>query len=240
MIPGRPRVTVLQLDAVVPLDRFAGWLDDVDVRLVQAFAGEPVPAAADDGLLVLGGRMNAHDDERAPWLPATRRLMADSVEGDVPVLGICLGHQLLARATGGEVAAPAPEGREAGLVELTWAPEAATDPQLAAAAGENGEVDYQYAMHTDAVTRLPPGATCLASSARYPVQAMRVGSALGVQFHPEASPALIARWVELSGCAGSPAVRAAVSAERDEQVARTGRAIAEGFVSAVRADHAVR
>ncbi|WP_324651795.1 type 1 glutamine amidotransferase [Georgenia sp. H159] len=229
----RPRVTVVQNFAGAPLNRFAGWLSDVEVRTVRAFAGEVLPAAAGEGLLVLGGRMNAYADDVAPWLPATRRLIADSVAADVPVLGICLGHQLLAVATGGEVTVGTPEDREAGLVDVTWNPAAAADPVLGGVAGGSTS-SYQYAMHTDGVTRLPPDAVHLAGSARYPVQALRVGSAVGVQFHPEASPAVVERWAEGNGSRGMPSVEAAVRAEHDDDVARVGRTIAGNFAAAVR------
>jgi len=226
-------VTVLQHDTVAPLDRFAGWLEGVDLHLVRPFAGEPVPTSPGVGLLVLGGRMSAYDDERAPWLPATRDLLAETVAAGVPVLGICLGHQLLAAATGGEVTVAAPAGREAGVVEVSWRPAAADDPLLGPAVA-GATCSYQYAMHEDAVTRLPPGAVHLAASARYPVQAMRVGSALGVQFHPEASPARVGRYAERKGIVDAPAVRAAVAGTHDDAVARVGRAIARSFAAAVR------
>lgn len=233
MPPARPRVTVIQNYARAPLNRFAGWLGDLDVRTVRAFDGEPVPPVAGEGLLVLGGRMNAYADVVAPWLPATRRLIADSVAADVPVLGICLGHQLLAVATGGEVTLGTPEDREAGLVDVTWNREASADPLLGGVAGGSGS-SYQYAMHTDAVTHLPPGAVHLAGSAQYAVQAIRVGSAVGVQFHPEASPAVVRQWAEGNGSSGMSSVAAAVSAEHDDDVARVGRSIAESFGAAVR------
>ncbi|MEE6282175.1 type 1 glutamine amidotransferase [Georgenia sunbinii] len=245
----RPNVTVVQHSAVVPLGRFAGWLTDVDLRIVRGWEGEPVPAIADvgDALLVLGGEMNAYDDERAPWLPATRRLLADAVDAELPVLGICLGHQLLAAATGGQVAVAAPQGLEAGLVEVGWEPGAADDPLLAAVvaddagAGSPGGRDaavrsYQYAMHHDGVSQLPAGAVRLATSALYPVQAMRVGSALGVQFHPEASPERITRWAERHGATG-PAVEAATSGRHDDEVARVAHRIARAFARQAAGDH---
>ncbi|GAA1654088.1 type 1 glutamine amidotransferase [Georgenia ruanii] len=239
-----PVLTVLQHDPDVPLDRFAAWLEGVETRVVRLDDGEPVPAvdALGAGLLVLGGDQNAYDDERAPWLPATRRLLADAVAADVPVLGICLGHQLLAAALGGRVEVAPPPGREAGIVPVMWRPEAREDPVLGAAiaaaapdvvaAGELGGA-LVPSMHADAVVDLPAGGRWLAFSTMYPFQAMRVGSALGVQFHPEASPELLARWAASSG-EDAAAVLAQARA-RDAHVAPVGRAIAQAFAAQVRA-----
>ncbi|MFH5824841.1 type 1 glutamine amidotransferase [Georgenia sp. AZ-5] len=243
MLQTQPILTVLQHDRDVPLDRFATWLDGVETRVVRLFDGEAVPtlSEAGAGLLVLGGAQNAYDDERAPWLPATRELLAAAVRADLPVLAICLGHQLLAAALGGRVEVAAPPGREVGIVPVTWRPDAASDPVLgpvvraAQTAGADAPANgvLQPSMHGDAVVELPPGGQWLASSAMYPFQAMRVGSALGVQFHPEASPELLARWAAGHGDDG-----AALEAEaraHDEHVSVAGRALAQAFASEVRA-----
>ncbi|MPV38428.1 type 1 glutamine amidotransferase [Georgenia subflava] len=242
-------LTVVQPDEQVPLDRFADWLDGVELRIVRPFAGEDVPGAdqVGSGLLVLGGKMNAQDDEVAPWLPAVRQLLVDAVERGVPTLGICLGHQLLAEATGGRVVVAAPPGREAGIVEISWRAEAADDPVLGAAVragsagdrrGASGLADSfgtarQPAMHADAVVELPPGAVWLAYSHAYPFQAMRLGSALGVQFHPEASPELLARWSADKDDVDTDALVAAAR-EHDAEVSAVGRAIAQAFAAQVR------
>lgn len=239
-----PRITVVQHGSDAPLDRFAAWIPDVNLTLVRAFAGDAVPAVADvgDGLLVLGGSMSAHDDDVVPWLAPTKRLIADVVEAGVPMLGICLGHQLLAEATGGHVAVAAPPGREEGIIEVTWRPEAAEDPVLGRIVGSPGPIvsgvrdDHGHVrmptMHADAVVELPPGATWLAYSAMYPFQAMRVGSALGVQFHPEASPELLAQWALANGEDAEELL--AQARAHDDEVTATGRAIAEAFAGHVR------
>lgn len=221
------------MDDEVPLDRFADWLDGVTVRLVRADLGEdPGPADQLDGLLVLGGRMSAHDDH-LPQIPAVRALLADAVRAEVPTLGICLGAQLLAVATGGQVHVDAPPGREAGTVALRWRPEAAADPVLGGIAAER--TTLMPTMHSDAVVDLPRTAGWLASSPMYPYQAFRVGSAWGVQFHPEASPELMRRWAELDALPADEA-EAMVSAvtETDEQIRRDGRALAQAFAARVR------
>ncbi len=223
-----PRLTVLQLDRNVPLDRFAGWLDAAGAQVsVVDVPAQGVPGVGEltDGLLVLGGRMNAFSVRRHPWLPDLRALFVDAIEEDVPALGICLGHQVLADALGGEVVVNHPGGGETGPVRIDWAAAAAADPLLAPVVG-TGQV--QPESHHDAVTRLPAGATELAASAAYPHQAFRFGSAVGVQFHPEASPELVGRWMELNGKDPEP-VTAALRAV-DAGVVAVGRALAESFV----------
>jgi GMP synthase-like glutamine amidotransferase len=170
------------------------------VQVVRPYRGEPLPAADVDpgynGLIVLGGSMGALDDEVAPWLPATRRLLADAVRAGVPTLGICLGAQLLATACGGTVERGA-DGLELGVVPVKPLPEAGSDPffgglQRAVAADAWPVLQYHY----DAVTRLPPDAELIVTGERYPHQGFRVGAAAwGVQYHPEVSTHLFSEWV---------------------------------------------
>lgn len=239
----RPRVTVVQSSPDVTLDRFADWLADVDVHIVRADLGEPVPGPTDvgDGLVVLGGHMTAHDDVRAPWLPALRALLAVVSATDVPALGICLGAQLLAVARGGQVQVAAPPGREAGVVDVRWRPEAEQDALLAglALAAGPARTTPQPSMHADAVVDLPRGAVWLASSSVYPFQAFRIGSAWGVQFHPEASRATLQAWADAHEDVDTDAVLAQVDARAGE-VESAGRALAGAFAGVVRARAAVR
>lgn len=240
-LTGQPVVTVVQLDADVPLDRFADALGtDVQVRLVRAFAGEDAGPAADlDGLLVLGGRMHAYADEE-PGVAATRTLLADAVRAGTPTLGICLGAQLLAAATGGRVHVAAPPGREIGVVDVRWRPEATTDPLVGglAAAAETGESRStpMPTMHDDAIVDLPAGATWLAASRMYPYQAFRVGEAAwGVQFHPEASPATMHAWAVDAGDLDDAELGALVDAvtAADDQVSHDGATLARTFAALV-------
>lgn len=188
-----PSVLVVQHEDACPPDRLGAWLATAGVELVlcRPYLGDTVPAELDqDGLLVLGGHVGAYDDDQAPWLPATRDLLATAVGTAAPTLGVCLGAQLLAVACGGRVEVGR-DGIEAGVVDVRWRPEAQPDPLF----GGVGASTPGPSMHLDAVVELPPAATWLGDTRRYPHQAFRVGpAAWGVQFHPEASPATYRRW----------------------------------------------
>lgn len=202
-MPGAARILVVEHEPDGSPDLLrAGLEHGADLTIARPYLGDPLPATAEGlgALVVLGGEMGALDDDRAPWLPATRELLAGAVRAEVPVLGICLGAQLLAVATGGRVARGA-AGLELGLVEVTPRPEAYDDPffgavarSLAAAGHEGAWPVEQY--HYDAVTELPPDAELLVTGARYPVQGYRVGrNGYAVQYHPEVSLASFVSWV---------------------------------------------
>ncbi|QCB95444.1 type 1 glutamine amidotransferase [Cellulomonas shaoxiangyii] len=236
-------MTVVQSSPDATLDRFADWLGEVDVRLVRADLGDAIPGPTEvgDGLVVLGGHMSAHDDAVAPWLPGLRALLAVVSATDVPALGICLGAQLLAVARGGRVELAAPPGREAGVVDVRWRPEAEQDALLSGLARAAGprRSTAQASMHADAVVDLPRGAVWLASSSTYPFQAFRIGSAWGVQFHPEASRETLRAWADGHVDVDTEAVVAQADARADE-VEAAGRALAESFAALVRTRAAVR
>ena len=147
-------------------------------RLVRPFAGDGVPRDA-DALVVLGGGMGVYEQDRLPHLADEIQLLRRCLEKERPVLGICLGSQLLAAAAGAEVAKA--ESKEIGFYRVRLTPQA-RDDELFSAAPPNF---VAFHWHGDAFT-LPSGAIPLASSTLTPLQAFRCGSrAWGVQFHLE-------------------------------------------------------
>lgn len=139
--------------------------------------GDPVPAGyAYDRVVVLGGAMGAYDASRFNWLVDEKRWLSHLVANDVPVLGICLGAQLLADALGGR--AFKAEAPEAEVVALSLTDEGTRHPVMALARPS------VFSFHQDTFT-LPPDANLLAYTDRFP-QAFRAGSALALQFHPDA------------------------------------------------------
>ncbi|MGV8977948.1 MAG: type 1 glutamine amidotransferase [Cellulomonas sp.] len=237
--PGPRVVTVIQQDANVPLDMFEKWLDGVEVRTIHSYAGDEVPvdpAEVGDGLIVLGGEMSAVDDVVAPWLPATRELLAAASVAGVPTLAICLGAQMLALARGGRLQVAAPPGIETGVIDVQWRPEAVGDVLLGGlldlTVAEERRSTPMPSNHGDAVVDLPRGAAWLASSAMYPYQAFRIGSAWGVQFHPEAGTDLLSQWAEGDDDVDAAEVRDAYASRADE-LTEAGRTIAQAFVRLV-------
>lgn len=233
-MPRPAQATILQPDPQVPVDRFGPWLASNRVLLrARPLWNAPVPTLDDigDGVIVLGGRMSAHDQAEHPWIDPLKDLLVQLVEADVPVLAICLGHQLLAEALGGCVQVADPDGGEHGPVEIFWTGMGRQDPLTERLALNGASVVAES--HSDVVTSLPPGATLLGSSERYANQAFRLGSAVGVQFHPEASPELMGRWAEVDGRNARDTRRR--MQRHDTEVSRTGRLLAQAFGSELRA-----
>jgi GMP synthase-like glutamine amidotransferase len=140
-----------------------------------------------DAVVVLGGSMGAYQTDLHPWLESEKAWIRKLVEKEVPLLGICLGSQLLADALGGRAYLP-PGPPEAGVVELELTAAGAADPVV-------GRVGRRvFSLHEDTF-ELPPQASLLASSPAYP-HAFRLGSAVGLQFHPDADAALAVEWAE--------------------------------------------
>ncbi len=183
---GRPTLLAIQHVPWETPHRILDACGGLDVHTVKPLAGQPLPDhGAVSGAVVMGGPMNV-DDGRHPELAIEREWLAEAVRRDLPVLGICLGAQLLARALGAEV-------RPGDRSEIGYAPVEILDPHdplLGSLVPSTTVLHW----HGD-VFDLPDGATHLARSAQTEVQAFRHGSAWGVLFHPESDFALLEAWL---------------------------------------------
>jgi GMP synthase (glutamine-hydrolysing) len=171
-----------------PLDRLVERLEHSGMEWdeITAIDGEPIPPADEIGVLVMtGGRMGAYETDAYPYLAEEMKLARELVERDVPVLGICLGSQLLAAALGGRVYKA--DRPEVGAVPLELTDAGHRHPVVSKVAGRS-----VFEMHQDTFD-LPPGSALLARSDRFP-QAFALGSALAIQFHPETHIATANRW----------------------------------------------
>jgi len=141
------------------------------------------------GLIVLGGPMSANDGERYPHLDREVEVIREVVGAGIPVLGICLGAQLIARALGARVRRN--RVKEIGWYKVRPTEKGRSDPLFAKFNG--AEQIFQW--HGDTFA-LPHGAEHLAESEECANQAFRIGDCVyGVQFHLEADQALIERWL---------------------------------------------
>lgn len=195
----RPRVVIVQNSAGSGPGRLPDWLAGQGVDTVVV-AGDDLPEVAaqpaTDGWVLLGGGFLPDDDVKAPFLPRERALVREALATGTPVLGICLGAQVLAVVAGGEVTARSGE-TERGSCSVRLLAAAGDDPVFGPLTTYDELRFIQN--HQDSITALPPEAVHLATSDACRVQAFRVGAAAwGVQFHPEVQASRLAQWNEAS------------------------------------------
>ena len=187
------RVLVVEHQASCPPHLVGRWLEAAGCTLsvCRPYAGDALPAVTSyDAVLVMGGDMGAYDDDRAPWLPALKVLVRDAVAASVPALGICLGHQVMAVALGGEVAKN-PRGQTVGLQPVGWSEGVAEDRLFGARSG--GETAIHW--NNDVVVAMPDGGAVLARTPGGEVQVARLAPlAWGVQSHPEVDSDVVTGW----------------------------------------------
>jgi GMP synthase (glutamine-hydrolysing) len=188
------KLLVFQHVATEPLGHLDPLLRSSGVRIRYVNFGREPRAEPDvrryDGLVVLGGPMNVDQADRMPHLHFEMSAIRDAMSLGLPVLGICLGAQLLAQAMGGIVHPnPVPE---IGWYRLHTRP-AAHDDRLFSHFEHRPNYVFQWHAYTFAT---PPGAVSLAWTRNCRNQAYRLGDrAWGLQFHLEADEALIGRWL---------------------------------------------
>ncbi|WP_236795329.1 type 1 glutamine amidotransferase [Amycolatopsis sp. GM8] len=228
-----PRILVIQPDESDPVGPLGEWCTaagaELDIRLPPA---DELPAGLDgyQGLICLGGGMNAEDDSAHPWLKSVRDLLAAGAHSGLPTLGICLGAQLLAVATGGRVE-QGTKGPEVGAHLIAKKDAAWTDPLFA----DLPLMPDVMHFHGDEISRLPVNAVLLASAPRYPNQAFRLGRcAYGVQFHIETTAELVQSWAadepDMAATAKPGAFDASTLNQIHQDLADTWQPFAERFV----------
>lgn len=161
---------------------------------VRAYNGERLPRSAEGftAIIVLGGPMGVYEEAVYPFIKDEIRLLKSALKHKVPVLGVCLGAQLLARAAGATVYKG--PGKEIGFYKVSLTDEGARDALLN---GMPVELTV-FQWHGDTFD-VPKGGVNLASSALFPNQLIRVGkNAYGVQFHLEVDLKMVTEWIEVN------------------------------------------
>ncbi|MGB9803864.1 MAG: type 1 glutamine amidotransferase [Desulfofundulus sp.] len=166
-----------------------GW--QLDIRVMDR-PGVYLPDSLEGykALIILGGPMNVYEEEAYPYLKQVDRLIKEAIEKDIPLLGICLGGQLIAKALGAPVVRnPVPE---IGWYKLRLTPAGLKSPLFAGLPEEF----FVFQWHGDTFV-LPPGATHLAACKDCVNQAFSVGGrTFALQFHLEVNPEIIKTWAE--------------------------------------------
>lgn len=185
---------------------FVTFLNDHAIPwvLIRIDEGEAVPFDARDysGLVFMGGTMSVNDD--LPWIPKSLALISDAYAKDIPLLGHCLGGQLMSKALGGEVT-------KNPVKELGWGSTEVADN--ATARMWFGDIRAFDSFHWHGETfSLPPDSIHLLSSAHCANQAFAVGKHLAMQCHVEMTEQMIQEWAvagagEVAASARSPAVQ---------------------------------
>lgn len=193
---------------------FATYLDahDVPWRLIALDEGEPVPLRTDSfgGLVFMGGPMSVNDD--LPWIAPVLALIRAAVAAEVPVLGHCLGGQLMSKALGGSV------GRNP-IKEIGWGEiEVADNPQARAWFGADVKSFESFHWHGETFS-IPPGAVRIMGNRNCENQGFALGGSLGMQCHVEMTQDLIESWCKSGAdeiaAAKSPAVQKPDDMRRD-------------------------
>jgi GMP synthase-like glutamine amidotransferase len=159
------------------------------IQILKTYRGEEIPEDLGDALIVLGGPMGVYDEEEHPWMAQELAAIRRCLNAKIPVLGICLGAQMLAHLAGGRV-------YKGPVAEVGWHPvtltaEGNNDPLF-----EGVPVNFEaFHWHNDTFD-LPYGAVRLAGSGHYPNQVFKLGErTYGFQCHLEVSRKMLENWM---------------------------------------------
>jgi GMP synthase-like glutamine amidotransferase len=178
------RALVLQHDRAATAGLIGDWLRERRLERTDVLATEVGRLPSPDGydlVVALGSEHSAAEDD--PWIAAEAGLLRGAHAAGVPVLGVCFGGQLLARALGGSV-------RAAAVAEVGWQGVDSRDPDLI-------PTGPWFQWHFDSLT--PPRSAHVVADSRAGVEAFASGASLGLQFHPEVTRQIVADWVQVYG-----------------------------------------
>jgi GMP synthase (glutamine-hydrolysing) len=182
----------------------------------------PLDLSEISGLAILGGPMDALDTEKRPGLAAEAALVRAAVDAGIPLLAICLGHQILSTALGAKLHIGAANEVGMGTVNVL------SDDRVLGPAGSAAPVLH---WHHD-VVEAPDGATVIASTDQTPNQAFRLGDAIySTQFHVEVDRHMLDRWLTVDEMADdlAPETRATLQADFDAVATRMRGIATRGF-----------
>ncbi|WP_125963771.1 type 1 glutamine amidotransferase [Bifidobacterium dolichotidis] len=228
----KPEVLVLQHATWEKPGRILSYLEECELPVqTLSIATQKKPDLPDfdevAGLVVMGGPMGATDFDKFPGLKAEAKLVRAAISVGKPVLGVCLGHQIIATALGAKLHSG--------------------DPQIGIGSIKRVDKHDYFSMwsknlavlnwHSDTVS-LPQDAQLLARSERTKVEAFRFGSALGMQFHLEVTPQLLEEWLEepmmvkqLKAARGSKSQLREAYAEANSMIAPLAESVFSGFAA---------
>ena len=198
-------------------------------HVCRPYAGEAIPPGTQPyhGLVALGGPMNVDETGKFPRLADEVKLLQSAFRRHLPVLGVCLGAQLMAKAAGAAVR-KGEQGQELGWFPIRVSDAGRQDPLLAGLP----EAFMVFHWHGDTY-ELPAKAVHLASSALYAQQAFRLGEeAYALQFHVEVTPDMVERWVRESPGLDGAAILAGLS-DHGPAVTELGRTILTRFLQKI-------
>jgi GMP synthase (glutamine-hydrolysing) len=153
-------------------------------EIIRPYEGEPVPEQVTSShYIFLGGVMSVNDEEQYPWLLREKMLIRDATLSGVPVLGVCLGAQLIASSFSQEV--------RRCTEEKGWT---VIRNQDRSGSKRSGEEVMVFEWHGECFN-LPEGSSLIYSGDVVTNQMFTFGSAIGVQFHPEVTESIIRQWV---------------------------------------------
>jgi GMP synthase-like glutamine amidotransferase len=191
----------------------ATFLDERNIpwQLVRIDAGDIVPqnASVFSGMVFMGGPMSVNDD--LPWIPEVETLIRDAVAQDIPLLGHCLGGQLISKALGAKVTRNP-------VKEIGWGEVKVAENDIARAWFDDTRSFQAFHWHGETFS-LPQGATHMLSSAYCANQAYAIGKHLAMQCHIEMTREMIATWCEMGAdeveaSKASPAVQSVAEMKR--------------------------